>query len=109
LSAEFTTHAIRIDLVRNEAELELVLETGPEAFFGTVQFRQDVVDPDVLADIPRFETGTPYRSDLVDSLRLDLWQTGYFTDIEVVEEKQLERTPPLVNIVANLSSSRRDT
>lgn len=109
LSAGFTKHAIRIDLVRNEADLELVLDTGPEAFFGTVQFRQDVVDPDVLADIPRFDAGTPYRSDLVDSLRLDLWQTGYFTDIEVVEEKLLDHTPPLVNIVANLSSSRRDT
>lgn len=109
LTAEFVEHAIRIDLVRNQADVELVLETGPRARFGTVDFRQDIVDPAVLADVPRFDPGMPYRSDLVDSLRLDLWQTGYFTDIEVVEEKLLDRSPPTVNIVANLSSSRRDT
>jgi translocation and assembly module TamA len=109
LSAHFTRHSIRIDLVRNEADLELVLETGPRAMFGTVEFRQDVVDPEVLDDIPRFDPGMPYNRDLVDMLRLDLWQTGYFTDIEVVEERHLGQEPPVVNLVANLSSSRRDT
>lgn len=109
LTAEFVRHAIRLDLVRNEADLELVLETGPRAQFGTVEFRQDVVDPEVLADIPRFDPGMPYRADLVNSLRLDLWQTGYFTQIDVVEEKRLERSPPTVDIIANLSSDRRDT
>ncbi|HZD53459.1 MAG TPA: BamA/TamA family outer membrane protein [Woeseiaceae bacterium] len=108
LNARFARHAIRINLVRNEANLALLLETGPRAQFGRVDFRQDIVDPRVLADIPRFEPGTPYRSDLVTSLRLDLWQTGYFTDIDVAEEKHLERTPPTVDIVANLSSDRRD-
>lgn len=108
LTAEFVKHAIRIDLVRNEADLTLMLETGPQAKFGTVEFRQDIVDPDVLDDIPRFDPGTPYRADLVNSLRLDLWQTGYFTDIQVVEEKHLNRTPPTVDLVAKLSSDRKD-
>lgn len=108
LTAEFVEHAIRIDLIRNEADITLVLETGPRAQFGTVEFRQDIVDPDVLEDIPRFDPGMPYRADLVDSLRLDLWQTGYFTDIQVVEEKHLNRTPPTVDVVARLSSDRRD-
>lgn len=109
LAAEFVQHSIRLDLVRNEAELELVLETGPRAQFGSVEFRQDIVAPEVLAEIPRFNPGDPYRRELVNHLRLDLWQTGYFTDIDVIEESHLDARPPVVNIVANLESSRRDT
>jgi translocation and assembly module TamA len=109
LTAEFVEHAIRIDLIRNEADLELVLETGPRAEFGEIVFRQQVVKPEVLADVPRFQPGTPYRADLVNKLRLDLWQTGYFTDIDVVEQKNLDRAPPTVNIIANLASDTRDT
>jgi translocation and assembly module TamA len=109
LSARFAEHAIRIDLIRNEASLELVLDTGVRARFGDVVFRQNVVDPAVLEDIPRFEPGAPYRADLVSKLRLDLWQTGYFTDIEVVEEKKLDRSPPAVDIIVNLASETKDT
>jgi translocation and assembly module TamA len=109
LSAEFVKEAIRIDLIRNEASLELVLETGEQAHFGEMVFEQDVVHPQIVADIPRFEPGMPYRQDLVNKLRVDLWQTGYFTDIEVVEQKNLDRTPPTVDIIANASSDTRDT
>lgn len=109
LSAEFVEEAIRIDLVRNEAYLELVLDTGKQAYFGDVVFEQSVVEPQVIADIPRFDPGTPYRADLVNKLRVDLWQTGYFTDIEVVEQKKLDRSPPTVDIIARASSETRDT
>lgn len=109
LSAEFEKEAIRIDLIRNEAALELVLETGEQAHFGRMVFEQDVVHPQIVADIPRFEPGTPYRQDLVNKLRIDLWQTGYFTDIEVVEQKNLDSSPPTVDIIAKASSETRDT
>lgn len=109
LSAEYVEEAIRIDLIRNEAYLELTLETGEQARFGHVAFQQEVVHPHVLADIPRFEPGMPYREELVNKLRVDLWQTGYFTDIEVVEQKNLDRSPPTVDIVAQASSDTRDT
>lgn len=109
LSAKFAEEAIRVDLIRNEANLALVLETGEQAYFGDVVFEQDVVDPQVVADIPRFDPGTPYRTELVNKLRVDLWQTGYFTDIEVIEQKKLDRSPPTVDIVARASSDTRDT
>lgn len=109
LGARFVKETIRIDLVQNEAFLELVLETGEQAHFGKTIFEQDVVHPEIVADIPRFEPGMPYRQDLVNKLRVDLWQTGYFTDIEVAEQKNLDLTPPTVDIIARASSDTRDT
>ncbi|MGH8195108.1 MAG: autotransporter assembly complex protein TamA [Woeseiaceae bacterium] len=109
LSANFTEHSLKLDLVANQADLTLVLETGPQAHFGKIEFLQDEVEPDVLANVPRFEAGSEYRSELVDKLRLDLWQTGYFTDIEVAEERALKQTPPTVDIVANLRTETRTT
>lgn len=109
LTAEFVEHSMKLDLVANQANLTLVLETGPQAHFGQVVFNQNEVDPEVLQDVPRFEPGAAYRTDLVNKLRLDLWQTGYFTDIEVVEKKKLNQSPPVVDIVANLKSETKNT
>lgn len=109
LSAKFVEHSMKLDLIGNQANLSLVLETGPQARFGNIELRQDEVKADVLENVPRFEPGTAYRSDLVNKLRLDLWQTGYFTDIEVTEKRMLKRTPPTVDIVANLETATRNT
>lgn len=108
LSAKLLEHSLKLDLVNNRADLSLVLETGPQAVFGGVEFVQNEVDPGVLANIPRFEPGSPYQSSLVSKLRLDLWQTGYFTDIEVAEKRHLKATPPTVDLVAKLATRTRN-
>jgi translocation and assembly module TamA len=109
LSATFVTHAVELDLIRNEASLSLILDTGSQAVFGTIDFLQDVVEPDALNNVPRFSPGAVYRPDLVEKLRLDLWTTGYFTDIEVEEERMLEQSPPTVDIVARMETETRNT
>ena len=109
LNADFVAHTIELDLVRNEANLTLTFDTGTQAVFGTIDFVQDSVAPYTLANVPRFTSGSPYRPDLVESLRLDLWTTGYFTDIEVEEQRQLEQSPPTVNIVATMETEWKNT
>jgi translocation and assembly module TamA len=109
LLARFTENVIEIDLIRNEASLSLVLDTGPQAVFGEVEFLQDVVNPAVLSNMPRFDRGDPYSTELMEKLRLDLWATGYFTDIDVKEERQLDRSPPTVDVVASLETDTRNT
>ncbi len=99
LSAEFTRHSIEADLDRNVATLTLELDTGPQAVMGTVSFQQDVVNPEVLGLIPRFQQGQPYDTWLMDKFRLDLWRTGYFKDLEIIEERRLEEVPPQVNLI----------
>ncbi|MEX2122699.1 MAG: BamA/TamA family outer membrane protein [Woeseia sp.] len=109
LGATFVTHALELDLIRNEANLSLILDTGSQAVFGNVDFLQDVVEPETLHNVPRFAPGAAYRPDLVENLRLDLWTTGYFTNIEVEERRMLERSPPTVDIVARMETETRNT
>jgi translocation and assembly module TamA len=109
LLAGYTEHVIELDLVRNEAKLALVLDTGPQAVFGGIEYRQEVVRPAVLKNIPRFDAGDPYSTELLEKFRLDLWSTGYFTNITVEEQRHLNRTPPTVDLVASLETDTKNT
>jgi translocation and assembly module TamA len=109
LNATFVMHSLELDLVQHKANLTLILDTGMQAVFGSVNFVQDVVEQHSLRNVPRFSPGDPYRPDLVESLRLDLWTTGYFTDIDVEEERLLEQLPPTVNIVASMQTEWKNT
>ena len=109
LSAEFTRHLINADLETNQATTVLVLETGPQAVLGSVVFNQDVVEPGILEQLPRFKEGQAYDSWLLEKFHLDLWRTGYFSDVEIIEERRLEESPPRVNLVVNAEARNRDT
>ena len=109
LKADFTTHRIALDLDANRAQLELILQTGQRAVMGKIEYEQDTVQPHVLEPIARFDPGDPYRVALVEELRLDLWRTGYFGDIEVLEQKHLDREPPVVDFRVRLSPRNRVT
>ncbi len=109
LSASFEAHRIDLDLEANVADLVLILDTGPRAVMGEVRFNQSEVKNQVLMSIPRFETGDYYSAWLVDKLRTDLWKTGYFGDIEVIEKRLLDQHPPVVEFEATLGARKRDT
>jgi translocation and assembly module TamA len=99
LGADFSEHVIEADLENNTAALRLVLDTGPQAVLGEVRYEQDAVKPEILAMLPRFSPSQPYDAWLLEKLRLDLWRTGYFDNVDVIEERRLEDYPPTVNLV----------
>ena len=99
LGAGFTGQVIAIDLENNSAALRLVLETGQQAVMGSVVYEQDAVRPGVLELLPRFKEGQAYDARLLEKLRLDLWRTGYFDNVELIEERRMEEAPPRVNLV----------
>lgn len=109
IKAAYSDHRIELDLDNHEADLKLVLETGPRAVLGEIQFDQDVVDPELLEKLPRFDSGQPYDGFLIEKLRYDLWQTGFYDTIDVVEERLTDQEPPVVNINARLVARNRDT
>lgn len=109
LSASYSSQRIELDLERMRARLELHMKTGPQAVMGDVIFNQDTVNDNIMEVIPRFSPGQAYDEWLLEEFRLDLWRTGYFTDIEVIEERRLEQTPPVVNLVVNLDDRHRNT
>jgi len=109
LSASFSQQEIALDLEQNKADLTLVLETGEQAVMGSVFYDQDIVDNAVLDHIPRFIAGQAYDAWLMEQFRLDLWRTGYFNNIEVIEERRLEESPPRVNLAVNMEARKRNT
>jgi translocation and assembly module TamA len=109
LGASFTEQRIELDLEQNRASLFLHLDTGEQAVMGTIVFNQDQVDPRVLEQLARFDQGQAYDAWLLEQFRLDLWRTGFFENIEVVEERRLEDSPPQVNLVVNMQARKRNT
>ncbi|MGB5245335.1 MAG: BamA/TamA family outer membrane protein [Woeseia sp.] len=108
LSARFSKHRIAVDLAENSAALALTLDTGEQAVFGEIIYEQEKLYPWVLENIPRFYPGKAYSAELLEQFRLDLWRTGYFTDLEVREDRRLKESPPVVDLRAILESDKRD-
>jgi len=109
LGASFSQQVIELDLEQNKADLILVLETGEQAVMGSVFYDQDIVDNTVLQQVPRFIEGQAYDAWLLEQFRLDLWRTGYFNNVEVIEERRLEESPPRVNLAVNMEARKRNT
>jgi len=86
-----------------------VVNTGPRAVMGEVRFNQDFVSDEVLASLRRFKKGDAYHSFLLEKFRLDLWRSGFFEDIEVVERRQLTANPPRVDFEVNVEPRKKNT
>lgn len=109
LQASFRRHVIRVDPATNTARLELVVDTGPQAVMGTVKFNQEIVSDEVLASLRRFKTGDAYHTFLLEKFRLNLWRSGYFEDIEVIERRELTADPPRVDFEVNFKPRKKNT
>ena len=108
LAAEMREHALELDLDRNEARLVLILDTGDQYVFGDIDFGEHVLKPGVLESIPRFAKGDRYSRRMLDRFRIDLWQTGYFTNVEIRESRRADTEPPQVDLSLNLRTDRKN-
>ena len=108
LGAEFKQHMLEIDLERNTADATLIFDTGPRFVMGDIDFGEHVLKPGILNLVPRFAKGEPYTTRLMDNFRADLWQTGYFTDIDVVEIEVPDGEPPRVDLLVRSETKFRN-
>jgi translocation and assembly module TamA len=108
LAADFSVHTLEIDLERNRANATLRLDTGPRYVMGDIDFGEHVLNPGILELVPRFEKGDRYSSYLMERFRADLWLTGYFTDVDVVETEVADSEPPRVDLTVRTSTDYRN-
>ncbi len=108
LAAAFTEHKIELDLEKNTASLGLLLDTGPRYVMGDVSYSGHALNPGILEYIPRFEKGDPYTARLVSRLRTDLWKTGYFDDVTVLELNRPELEPPAVDFDVRVATKTKN-
>jgi translocation and assembly module TamA len=109
LGAVFSEHRMEVDLENNQAALYLVLDTGVQAVMGESRFQQEIVKPYVMQNLPRFRPGDPYNNWMMEKFRLDVWKTGYFENIEVIEDRHLDRSPPVVDLEVRLEPRKKNT
>ena len=109
LAANYDAHELALDLVNNTADITLHMATGERYVMGDIEYGDHVLRPGIVENIPRFEQGDPYSAQLMDNFRLDLWRTGYFTDVEVVEALDTTADPPEVNLVVQLATETRNS
>jgi translocation and assembly module TamA len=109
LGAKFTERRVELDLEAYRANLKLVLDTGPRYLFGEIDFGQHILQPGIVEYIPRFEPGQPFDTKILDKFRVDLWKSGYFTEVLVEEQPRQERVPPVVDLKVRLQTTTRNT
>jgi translocation and assembly module TamA len=105
LDATFTASTIRIHREENVADIELVLDTGPQYRFGPVQFDSSGVDERVLRAYLTFQRGDPFRYHKLMAFQSALGGAPYFSRVEAVPRRDLAAGTE-VPIDVKLSSRR---
>ena len=108
LASEYIVHKLEIDLETNRASIALTLDTGKRFVFGDIDFGEHVLKPGIVEYIPRFDKGDWYSRRLLDKFRIDLWKSGYFTNVEVEEIDQPNEAPPEVDLKVTVETATRN-
>ena len=108
LEAQYEVQVIELDLEANLADLRLIMQTGPRYVVGDIDFGEHVLKEQVVRNIARFDKGDPFTARLVDGFRSDLWKTGYFTDVNVSEERRPGSEPPSVDLNVRLETATKN-
>lgn len=81
--ARLIEHAIHLDLPANAADVVLNFDSGQRYRFGTVHFRQDALDPELLSRYTPFRRGDAYSISTLIDLQQALNDSDYFNNVEV--------------------------
>lgn len=97
LRAFFNTSEILIDKHRNKATVNLILDTGPQYYFGQVEFDPTNVSPELLHRYVPFHYGQPFSNDKVLEFNNALSNSGYFSHV-AVKQKTEDKTLIPINV-----------
>jgi translocation and assembly module TamA len=101
-------HRVLIDPVAYEALIEFHLDTGPRFYLGEVSFKQDLLNDRFLRTFVNFEPGVVYNPDRLLALQGRLLGTEYFSDVEIVPLKDMDRSDRLVPIQVIATRNKQD-
>jgi translocation and assembly module TamA len=83
LRSSFKKAEIILDVVNNRGQIHLVFDTGPEYFFGQVQFDPTYISPRLLHRFVPFKPGQAYSTEQILKLNKNLSDSGYFNSVLV--------------------------
>jgi translocation and assembly module TamA len=83
LDARYQRAELRILKAQHQAQVHLLLDTGPRYYFGPISIEQDILDPDFVQQFVHIRQGDPFNTDALLELQLALSDSGYFHRVEV--------------------------
>lgn len=105
--AQFARNVIYVNPETNEADIELVYDSGARYHFGEVDFSEVPLDEDLLQRFVGFEPGEPYLSRDVAVLQQDLQGSGYFRQVLVGNNPDSETKAVPVEAKLTMNKNKR--
>ncbi|HAT4434100.1 TPA: BamA/TamA family outer membrane protein [Legionella pneumophila] len=96
LHGVFKKAEILIDEHKKSAQITLIFDTGPQYYFGQVQFDPTYISPQLLHRFVPFHPGQPYATDQVLKLNDYLSNSGYFSSVLVKPQITDAQTVPVI-------------
>jgi translocation and assembly module TamA len=98
IDAAYKRAEIVVQPREREADIHLVLDTGPKYYFGELAIEQDILDPGLIGRFVTIEPGEPFDADRLIELQLALADSGYFSNVtvDVMREQTVDQQIPVV-------------
>ncbi|HEN4769007.1 autotransporter assembly complex protein TamA [Legionella pneumophila] len=96
LHGVFKKAEILVDERKKTAQITLIFDTGPQYYFGQVQFDPTYISPQLLHRFVPFHPGQPYATDQILKLNDYLSNSGYFSSVLVKPQITDAQTVPVI-------------
>ncbi|KGP63685.1 membrane protein [Legionella norrlandica] len=96
LHGAFKKSEILVDEQKKSAQITLIFDTGPQYYFGQIQFNPTYISPELLHRFVPFHPGQPYATDQVLKLNDFLSNSGYFNSVLVKPQITESQTVPVI-------------
>lgn len=81
--AQFTKHQLQVNPTTNQANIDLVFDTGARYRFGNIMFKQNTFNTDFLQRYSPFKSGEWFKQSLVRQLQKNLNLSRFFNQVNV--------------------------
>lgn len=97
IDAAYERSELLVNRPQREAEVHLLLDTGPQYFFGEITVEQDVLDPRFVDRFVTVKRGEPFDTNRLVALQIALNDSGYFNDvaIDIAREQAVDHRIPV--------------
>lgn len=88
LDATWARHELRVEVSRQRATIDLLLDTGPRFYFGAVTLQQEKLEDAFLRRYVPIQPGEPFAPQRLLDAQFALSDLGYFGEVEVLPQRE---------------------
>lgn len=88
LDVRYERSEMRVYPEQQQADIYLILDTGPRYYFGPVVVEQGILNPEFVQKYIPIKPGDPFDADKLIELQLSLTDSEYFSQVEVDVQRE---------------------